>query len=86
MGSQRIVMAVVPADRQDAATAEVYCQQAIEIVPGLKILQKSTGKIFEVLSRPAGVTRMVSVKDFRRNLTPEMISEDELRRNFRFVT
>ncbi len=36
MGREKIVRAVVSADRQDASTAEVYAQQKIGILPGLK--------------------------------------------------
>jgi hypothetical protein len=85
VGGQEFVMAAVPGDRQDAATADIYAQQNIEIVPGLKIENKKSGKQFEILSKPEGYSRHVTIKDTRRNLNPESITEDELRQNFRFV-
>ncbi len=85
VGGQEFVMAAVPSDSQDSATAEIYAQQNIQIVPGLKITDR-TGKLFEVLSKPEGYSRLVRIKDVRRNLTPVNISEDELRRNFRFTS
>jgi hypothetical protein len=85
VGAQEFVMAAIPSDRQDAATAEIYAQQNIAIVPGLKITDKM-GKLFEVLSKPEGHSRLVRIKDVRRNLTPINVSEDELRRNFRFTS
>jgi hypothetical protein len=54
-------------------------------VPGLKIKNKKSGKEFEILSKPEGYSRHVTIKDTRRNLNPESITEDELRQNFRFV-
>lgn len=85
VGTQEFVMAPVPGDRQDAATAEIYAQQNIDIVPGLTIKEKKTGKEFTVLSKPIGYSRHVTIKDARRNLNPENITEDELRQNYRFV-
>ena len=84
VGAQEFVMAPVPSDRQDAATAEIYAQQNIQIVPGLKITDKM-GKLFEVLSSPTGYSRLVTIKDIRRNLTPVNIPEDELRQKYRFT-
>jgi hypothetical protein len=86
VGGQEFVMAAVPGDRQDSATAEIYAQQNIEIVPGLKIMEKKTGKEFEILSQPKGYSRHVTIKDARRNLNPVNVTEDELRQNFRFVS
>lgn len=85
VGAQEFVMAAVPSDRQDAATADIFAQQNILIVPGLKVTEQM-GKLFEVLSKPEGYSRLVRIKDVRRNLTPVNISEDELRRNFRFTS
>lgn len=85
VGSQEFVMAAVLSDRADSAAADVYAQQNIQIVPGLKIKNKKSGKEFEILSKPEGYSRHVTIKDTRRNLNPESITEDELRQNFRFV-
>ena len=84
VGGQEFVMAAV-SDRLDSATAEIYSQQKIEIVPGLKATEKKTGTLFEILSKPIGYMKQVSIKDTRRNLTPINVSEDELRQNYRFV-
>lgn len=78
-------MAAVPSDRSDANTAEILAQQNIDIVPGLKVVEKKTGKEFEILSKPDGYSRHVTIKDARRNLNPVNVTEDELRQNFRFV-
>lgn len=80
-----IIVVVIPADRQDAANADIYAQQNIAIVPGLKIEHKKSGTLFEVLSPPTGFMKQISIKDVRRNLTPVRITESELRRNYRFV-
>lgn len=85
VGGQEFVMAAVPSDRQDSATAEIYAQQNIAIVPGLRVMEKRSGKEFEILSSPTGFMKQVSIKDTRRNLTPVRVTEDELRRNYRFV-
>jgi hypothetical protein len=85
VGHQEFVLAAIPGDRQDAINAEIYAQQKIEIVPGLKVMEKKSGKEFEILSKPNGYSRLVTLKDTRRNLTPVMVPEDELRQNYRFV-
>lgn len=85
VGAQEFLIVAVPSDRADSAAAEVYSQQAIEIQPGFKVMEKSTGTIFEILSKPEGYSRIVTLKDYRRNLTPIKVPEDELRQNFRFV-
>jgi hypothetical protein len=85
VGGQEFVLAAIPSDRQDAATADIFAQQNIQIVPGLKVTDKM-GKLFEVLSKPEGYSRLVRIKDVRRNLPPINVSEDELRRNFRFTS
>lgn len=72
-------------DRQDSAIADIYAQQNIEIVPGLKIVNKKSGKEFEILSKPIGYSKHITIKDFRRNVIPAPITEDELRQNYRFV-
>jgi len=86
VGTQEFVMAAIPGDRQDSATAEIYAQQNIAIVPGLKITEKTTGTLFQVLSKPEGYSRLVRIKDVRRNLTPVMVPEDELRQKYRFTS
>ena len=78
-------MAAVPSDRQDSITAEIYAQQNIEIVPGLKIKEKKSGKEFEIVSKPEGFSRHVRIKDARQKLISTQITEDELRRNYRFI-
>lgn len=83
VGGQEFVMAAV-GDRADSATAEIYGQK-IEIVPGLKVIEKKSGTLFEILSSPIGYSRLVSIKDIRRNLTPVNVPEDKLRQEFRFV-
>ena len=85
VGSQEFVMAAIPIDRQDAINAEIYAQQKIDIVPGLKVMEKKTGTEFQILSKPNGYSRLVTLKDTRRNLTPVMVPEDDLRRDYRFV-
>jgi hypothetical protein len=85
VGGQEFVLAAIPVDRQDSTTAEILAQQNIEIVPGLKITDRS-GKLFEILSRPTGFSKHVRIKDVRRDLTPINVTEDELRRNFRFTS
>jgi hypothetical protein len=85
VGGQEFVMAAIPSDRQDAATAEIYAQQNIEIVPGLTIKEKKTGKEFKILSKPIGYSKHITIKETRRNLNPETITEEELRQNYRFV-
>ena len=85
LGNQEIIQAAIPSDHIDSATADVYLQQKIEIVPGLKITEKKSGTLFEILSKPEGYSRFVSIKDVRRNLSGINISEDELRQNYRFV-
>ncbi|MEG4446704.1 hypothetical protein QUB49_33945 [Microcoleus sp. AT9_B4] len=84
VGGQDFLIAAV-GDRQDLAIAEIYAQQKIEIVPGLKVCEKKSGTLFEVLSQPSGHLRHVRIKDSRRNLTPVNVTEDDLRRNYRFV-
>jgi len=84
-GGQEFLIIAVPGDRIDSATADIVAQQSIAIVPGLKITEKSTGTLFEILSKPEGYSRLVRIKDIRRNLTPVNISEDELRQKYRFV-
>jgi len=84
VAGQEFVMAAV-GDRLDSATAEIYAQQKIDIVPGLKATEKKSGTLFEILSKPEGYSRLVSIKDIRRNLTPINVSEDKLRQEFRFV-
>ncbi|MEG4520995.1 hypothetical protein [Microcoleus sp. AT9b-C5] len=84
VGGQDFLIAAV-GDRQDLAIADIYAQQKIEIVPGLKVMEKKSGKEFEILSKPIGFMRQVSIKDTRRSLTPINIPEDDLRRNYRFV-
>ena len=85
VGAQEFVMAAIPSDRQDSATAEIYAQQNINIVPGLKIVNKKSGKEFEILSKPVGYSKQVTIKETRRNTYPAPITEDELRQNYRFV-
>jgi hypothetical protein len=82
-GQDFIVAAV--GDRQDSAIADIHAQQKIDIVPGLKIKNKKSGKEFEIVSKPSGFMRHVSIKETRRNIIPEPITEDELRQNYRFV-
>ena len=84
IAGQEFVMASV-ADRFDSIAADVYSQQKIDIVPGLKITEKKTGVLFEILSKPEGYSRLVSVKNVRRNLSGINISEEDLRKNYRFV-
>ena len=84
VAGQEFVMAAV-GDRLDSATAEIYAQQKIDIVPGLKATEKKSVTLFEILSKPEGYSRLVSIKDIRRNLTPINVSEDKLRQEFRFV-
>ena len=85
LGNQEIVQAAIPSDRVDSAIFEVYAQQKIDIVPGLKIINKKSGKEFEILSRPAGYSRHVTIKDSRRDLMSSItITEDDLRQNYRF--
>jgi len=84
VAGQEFVMAAV-GDRVDSATAEIYAQQKIDIVPGLKVIEKKSGTLFEILSSPIGYSRLVSIKDIRRNLTPINVPEDKLRQEFRFV-
>ena len=84
VAGQEFVMAAV-GDRVDSATAEIYAQQKIDIVPGLKVIEKKSGTLFEILSSPIGYSRLVKIKDTRRNLTPINVSEDELRQNYRFA-
>jgi len=84
-GGQDFVIAPI-GDRMDRATAEILAQQNIAIVPGLKITEKTTGTLFQVLSKPEGYSRLVRIKDIRRNLTPVNIPEDELRQKYRFTS
>jgi len=84
VAGQQFVMAAV-GDRLDSATAEIYSQQNIDIVPGLKVREKKTGVLYEILSKPIGFMKQVSIKDTSRNLTPVNITEDKLRQEFRFV-
>ena len=83
-GGQEFLIVPIPSDRIDSATADILAQQSIAIVPGLKITEKSSGKLFEVLSAPKGYSRHVEIKDIRRDLTPVHIPEDELRQQYRF--
>jgi hypothetical protein len=85
VAGQEFLIIAVPIDRQDAVTSDIYNQQNIEITPGLKIMEKATGKLFEVLSGPNGYSRHVTIKDVRWNLTPVNIPEDEIRQKFRFT-
>ena len=85
VGGQEFVMAAVPSDRQDSINAEIYAQQKIDIVPGLKVMEKKWGKEFAILSKPIGYSKHVSIQETRRNLSPVNVSEDELRQNYRFV-
>jgi hypothetical protein len=85
VGAQEFVMAAVPSGRTDSATAEIYAQQNIEIVPGLKVMEKKSGKEFEILSKPIGYSKHVTIKETRRNIISAPITEDDLRQNFRFV-
>ncbi|MEG3922971.1 hypothetical protein QUA07_28220 [Microcoleus sp. T3_A4] len=84
VGGQDFLIAAV-GDRQDLAIADIYAQQAIEIVPGLKIVNKKSGKEFEIVSQPTGFMKHVSIRETRRSLNPEPITEQELRQNYRFV-
>lgn len=85
LGNQEIVQAAIPSDRIDSAAFEVYAQQKIDIVPGLKIIHKKSGKEFEILSHPTGYSRHVSVKDSRRDwMNSVTITEDDIRQNYRF--
>lgn len=84
VAGQQFVMAAV-GDRLDSATAEIYAQQNIEIVPGLKVKEKKSGTLYEILSKPIGFMKQVTIKDTARNLTPINIPEDKLRQEFRFV-
>lgn len=84
VGGQEFVMAAV-GDRLDSATAEIYAQQNIEIVPGLKVREKKSGTLYEILSKPIGFMKQVTIKDSARNITPVNVPEDELRQRFRFV-
>jgi hypothetical protein len=81
---QEFLIIAIPPHHFDSATADILAQQAIEITPGLKITEKATGKLFEVLSGPEGYSRHVQIKDVRRNLNPVHIPEDELRQKYRF--
>lgn len=51
---QEIIIVIIPGDRQDAATTEIHTQQAIEIIPGLRIQDKKSGKELKILSKPQG--------------------------------
>ena len=85
LGNQEVVMAAIHSNRVDSLSADVYAQQKIDIVPGLKIINKKSGKEFEILSRPAGYSRHVTIKDSRRDLMSSIIiTEDDLRQNYRF--
>ncbi|MEG4087524.1 MULTISPECIES: hypothetical protein [unclassified Microcoleus] len=84
VGGQDFLIAAV-GDRQDSAIADIYAQQNIEIVPGLKVMERKSGTLFEILSQPSGHLRHVRIKDTRRNLTPINVTEDRLRQDFRFV-
>ena len=86
VGSQEFVFAPLPSQYMDSATARIYSQQKIEIVPGLKLQEIATGTSYEVLSKPEGHMRQVRIKDYRRGLTPINVTEDELRKRFRFVS
>ena len=86
VSGQEFLIVAVPTDRIDSATADILAQQSIEITPGLKITEKSSGKLFEVLSAPRGYSRHVEIKDIRRNLKPVNIPEDELRQKYRFTS
>ena len=84
VAGQEFLIAAV-GDRQDSAIADIHAQQNIEIVPGLKIVNKKSGKEFEIISKPTGFMRHVQIKETRRNIIPEPITEDELRQNYRFA-
>ncbi|MEG3929168.1 hypothetical protein [Microcoleus sp. T3_D1] len=84
VAGQEFIIAAV-GDRYDSAIADIYSQQNIEIVPGLKIQNKKSGKEFEILSKPSGFMRHIQLKETRRNIMPEPITEQELRQNYRFV-
>jgi hypothetical protein len=84
VGGQEFVMAAV-GDRLDSAIADIYAQQNIEIVPGLRVVNKKSGTEFKILSKPIGYSKHVSIQETRRNVIPTPITEDELRQNYRFV-
>ena len=85
LGNQEVVMAAIHGNRVDSLSADVYAQQKIDIVPGLKIIKKKSGGEFIILSKPAGYSRMVTIKDSHYNLSPLNITEEDLRKNYRFV-
>ena len=82
---QEFIIVAVPGDRQDAATAKIYPQQEIEIVPGLRIKEKESGQEFKILSKPIGYCKMVEIQDIHHMRLSTHASEDEIRQNFRFV-
>jgi hypothetical protein len=84
VAGQEFLIAAV-GDRYDSAIADIYAQQNIQVVPGLKIQNKKSGKEFEILSKPIGYSRQVTIKETRRDIIPAPITEDELRQNYRFV-
>jgi hypothetical protein len=87
-GIHKFVIAAIPIDDWDAKSARIAAQQQIEIVPGLKVSELATGRRFEVLSKPEGIMRNVSLKDLTINdyrQTPTWVTEDKLRQKFRFV-
>ncbi|MEG4577575.1 hypothetical protein QUA56_33655 [Microcoleus sp. N3A4] len=84
VGAQEFLIVAIPSDR-DAATAEIHTQQAIEIVPGLRIQDKKSGKELKILSKPQGYCNLVEVQDIHHMQLSTHISEDEIRQNFRFV-
>jgi hypothetical protein len=86
VGGQEFLIVAIPRNSQDAITAEILAQQNIQIVPGLKVAEKATGTLFEILSKPEGYSRHVRIKDIRRNLTPINVPEDELRQKYRFTS
>lgn len=84
VAGQEFVIAAV-GDRYDSAIADIYAQQNIEIVPGLRVVNKKSGTEFKILSKPIGYSKHVSIQETRRNLSPVNVPEDELRQNYRFV-
>jgi hypothetical protein len=83
---QEFLIIAIPRANFDAATASIVAQQSIDIVPGLKVTERTTGKLFEILSPPTGYSRHVQIKDIKRNLTPINVTEDELRQKYRFTS
>ncbi len=84
VAGQEFLIAAV-GNRQDAPTAEIHAQQAIEIVPGLRIQDKKSGQEFKILSKPTGYYNQVEIQDIHHMQLSVHILENELRQNYRFI-